>query len=665
MRWRSSAPASVPLLGAVALFVGWAAAGGAYPQTTWAWGAVVLLALLAVCCVLTPLEVVDLPLTIKLAVGALAGYAAWSFASIAWADDRGAALEGADRTLLYLIVFVLFAAWRQRGASAAVLLGTWTLGVAGVAIATLVALPGAGAAQDLFVGTRLADPVGYPNAAAALWLMPLWPALALASARRVPWALRGLLAGAAVVLLDLALLAQSRGALGATPVVLLLSFAVLPDRVRRLATLVPVAIGVAVTAPAMLHVGDVLGGHGDPARALTHGARAIVIAALATGAVVALGALWDERRRWSEDRERRAHRAAGAVGVGLAAALAIGGLAAAGDPLHRIDSAWSSFKHGYAENKQGNRLVSGLGSNRYDFYRVALDVFGDHPLVGAGADNFQQDYLARGRSTETPRYPHSLELRTLAQTGLVGAALLLAAIGAALVAGLRAARDRDPLARAVVTGALGAFAYWAVHGSADWFWEIAGLGAPAFACLGLACALAPRPPDPPLGARPPLDEPRLALAGTLPALAAVLVLVVPWLGARERERAVAAAATSPARAYADLERARTLDPLSDRADLLAGTIAARLGDLPRADHAFTRALARNPRGSYAALQRGVIASQQGRRVQALALLRRAHALDPRDRVTTLALQAAQAGLRVDVAKVNDALLAGAERLAGG
>jgi hypothetical protein len=32
----------------------------------------------------------------------------------------------------------------------------------------------------------------------------------------------------------------------------------------------------------------------------------------------------------------------------------------------------------------------------------------------------------------------------------------------------------------------------------DWFWEIAGLGAPAFALLGLACALAPqtqRSPD--------------------------------------------------------------------------------------------------------------------------------------------------------------------------
>ena len=71
--------------------------------------------------------------------------------------------------------------------------------------------------------------------------------------------------------------------------------------------------------------------------------------------------------------------------------------------------------------------MSGLGSNRYDFYRVSLDEFTAHPVGGIGADNFQQQYLRHGRSSETPRYPHSVELRTLAQTGIVGA--LLAIVG--------------------------------------------------------------------------------------------------------------------------------------------------------------------------------------------------------------------------------------------
>ncbi len=97
---------------------------------------------------------------------------------------------------------------------------------------------------------------------------------------------------------------------------------------------------------------------------------------------------------------------------------------------------------------------------------------------------------------ETPRYPHSLEMRTFVQTGLTGALLVLVGLGAALTAAARAvrpggARRVDPLACEVAAAALAGFGYWLVHGSFDWFWEFAGLGAPAFALLGIACALAP------------------------------------------------------------------------------------------------------------------------------------------------------------------------------
>ncbi len=52
---------------------------------------------------------------VRIALGALAAYTALSYLSILWAAVPGEAWEGANRTLLYLLVFALFACWRQRG----------------------------------------------------------------------------------------------------------------------------------------------------------------------------------------------------------------------------------------------------------------------------------------------------------------------------------------------------------------------------------------------------------------------------------------------------------------------------------------------------------------------------------------------------------------------
>ncbi len=93
-----------------------------------------------------------------------------------------------------------------------------------------------------------------------MWLMAFWPALLLARSERLPWGLRGVLAGGAVLLAEVALLSQSRGSLYATPVMLVLVFALLPGRVRTFAVLVPVAAGIGVAAPAVLRVGDHLQG---------------------------------------------------------------------------------------------------------------------------------------------------------------------------------------------------------------------------------------------------------------------------------------------------------------------------------------------------------------------------------------------------------------------
>jgi O-antigen ligase len=660
-----AAPITVPTLVAVAVFLAWVPADAGQAIARWAPATIGLLALLALALAAVPTGArAAIPVTVRAAVGLLGAFTAWSFLSIAWADDQGAALEGADRTLLYLVVFTLFALWPQRPRSAAVVAGAWTVGMGVLAVVTLVRLGAVADPRSLFHDDRLIDPAGYANAAAALWLMPLWPAVTLAASREVPWALRGLLGALAVVFVDVSLLSQSRGAVLALPICALLFVAFVPGRLRHLAVLVPIALAAGAAAPAVLDVGPAVLDGTDAA--LRHAADAVVHAvlpaALAAGVVVAAAAALERFRPPAPALAARARRAWAVTVVTAGIVLAAGALVAARGPVRPLEDAWHSFKGGYADNSTGNRLTAGLGSNRYDFYRVGLDVFADHPIAGTGADNFFQDYLVRGRSDETPRYPHDLAVRTLQQTGLIGALLLLAAVGAALVAAWRAMRVAGPLGLAVAGGATMAFVYWTVHGMTDWFWEWAGLGAPAFALLGLACSLAPRAAA--AGAPRPLRPALLApVAGAL--IAGAVLVAGPWLAERDLQRAGAVYATRPFESYARLDRAADLDPLSDRPALLKGSIALRYGDLPRARAAFESALARNPRGQYATLELGAIASAQGRRGEARRLLARAVGLAPRDPIAREAMGVLRSGGAIDVAALNRRILAVGQRVAQG
>jgi tetratricopeptide (TPR) repeat protein/predicted secreted protein len=659
------APATVPALAALVPFVVWATSQAGYPLAHWAPMGLIVIALLAIALAAVRLRWRDIPLAVRLAVGCLAAYTALSFLSIAWAHEQGIAWEGADRTLLYLLVFSLFACWRQRGASAALVLVAWTLALIVLAFYVELHIDGAsaGALRSLMPGGRLIDPSGYANANAAQWLMAFWPALLLARSDRLPWAGRGVLAGGAVLLACVALLSQSRGSLYATPVLVVLVFLLIPARVRTFVTLAPVALGVAAAAPAVLRVGDHLDAHGDVIPAHVHTTvAASLLAGLLVGVIVTAGAALETGTRLSPRARVAFARGARTLTVAAVLATVAGGLAVAGNPVHRLESAWHSFKGGYGEDRQkGSRLISGLGSNRYDFYRVALDEFLAHPLVGIGADNFQQQYLVHGRSNETPRYPHSVELRTLVQTGLLGALLAVVGLAAALAAAARAIRRADPLARHVAAAALCGFAYWVVHGSFDWFWEFAGLGAPAFALLGLACALAPARG----GEEAPAPASRqwpLAAVASLIALAAALSLAAPWLSQLEVQRAAAIWTHAPAAAYRRLHDAARLDPLSDEAYLVAGSIALRYGELTRADQQFAQALARSPNDAYATLERGAIAAQQGRHAQALRLLTRAAKLEPRDELTREALKLVREDRTVRISELDRLIVRKARQL---
>src|SRR6185312_10738708 len=178
-------------------------------------------------------------------------------------------------------------------------------------------------------------------------------------------------------------------------------------------------------------------------------------------------------------------RVLGSLAVLLAiGAAAAGGLAVShGHPFRFISRQWNGFSHEPRADSSSHFTV--VGSGRYDFWRVALDAFVAHPIGGLGQDNFHNYYVPRRRTGEEPSWTHSIELRLLAHTGLVGTALFAVFLIAAVAAALRA-RLRSWPGAAVAAAALLPFVVWLIYGSVDWFWEVPALSGPALGFLGMA-----------------------------------------------------------------------------------------------------------------------------------------------------------------------------------
>jgi tetratricopeptide (TPR) repeat protein len=606
-------------LAAVAVFLWWATEEGGYPPTAWYPGAVFFLALLGVVLGLNPTRATISSSWTRRAVVLFAAFSAWSFLSLLWAGVRGDAWDGANRTLLYFTVYSLFALLSWRARDGAVVLALFALGIALVGATDLVVEGG-----SAFIDGRLAGPTGYANASAALFLIAFWPALSLAARPEVHWAARGVLLAAAGVLVQLAVLAQSRGSVPAGAVALAAYVVLARPRLRALFVLLPVA---AVTLASLEPLLSIFASGSEAAfeAALGREQQALALSTVALLVIGAVIGLVDRpsstaRAREPGGRRRRvllATIAAGAALAALAAVAALNGLPS---------TSGSGASSGPTSPLGSSRFGEGLETGRFDMWRVAAQTVADHPALGVGADNFAVDFARERETREEPLYPHSLVLRAFSQTGLVGGVLFLGFAGAAFMAAARRREQTDGLAQAIVAGSVASAVYWFVHGSIDWLWEIPVLAAAALAFLGLAAALqAPR-------ASRPQSGPNLSLRGRWVAaalgVAALGSYLLPGLAASELERAVAAWPAEPDGASSRLDWARRLNPLSERAAVVAGTLAQRAGERDRARAAFEEAVARNPNDWYVHLRIALLDAAAGRRAEALIELERAEVLNP-------------------------------------
>ena len=647
-------PALFPCLLALGVFLALGATeAGLYPD---AWYAAALFMVVLVVVTALALPVPRPGRTAVLAAACLAAFTVWAFASVAWASEPGTAWDGANRTLLYLAAFCLFALWPMDGRGATILIGAFGLALAGIGLVELLRVNAADQAGTFFIDARLAEPTGYMNANAALWTLGLLACLHLVSRRDVHAGIRGLALGSAGLLGALALMAQSRGWLIALPLALLIHLVLMPGRLRTLVSTLAVAAGVFAVSGPVVAVHDEF----DLARfdsLVADATRAILIMGACLVLVGVLGALADRRVSEADPAPSRLGRIAALVAAALVL-IAVAGVAVASSD--RLSREWDQFKGGDQQAGIGeSRFTTAGGSNRYDFWVVSWEALKEHPVGGLGMDNFQAEYLREGTSEEQPRFAHSLEMGVLAQTGLVGALLFLGWILGGLLGGVAALRA--PPARAAAAGALTLFAYWFLHASVDWFWELPGLTGPAVAALGMGTALAPRALADRAAA--PRRMPRAVAAGLVVAgVVAFLALGATWVAELEIERASSGWRSDPELAFDRLERAESLNPLSAKAQLTAGTIAARLGRRDDAERWFEAALEREPDNAYTLLELGVIEGELGREARSEALLTRAAEAHPRDVVTLRALRAVRRGQPLSLRAVNAAILRRSVRL---
>jgi tetratricopeptide (TPR) repeat protein len=642
---------------AVAVFLVLVPLETGYDPTTWYPAAFCFLLILAAVVAARSDFVGSCPLAVRWAVALLAAFTAWSVISIAWADVQGDAWDGANRTLLYVIVYTLFALLPWRADAAAVLIGAFAFGTAVIGGVVLVQATLAPAAEPYFLEGRLAEPAGYANAAAALFLAAFWPALFLGSRREVPPFLRAVMLAASGLLLTIAVAAQSRASVVALVIVLVLYLALMPNRVRAALFLVPVAAGAALALPWTVDLYEVARDGDDFNSALTRAAATLGLScAFLLVAGTALARL-DRRISFSERAARNAGRGL-AIGAAVLATSGSVSFAALDHPVRRVEHAWQSFKRG-TDPDASSHLTAGLGGARYDYWRVALDEFAASPITGVGVDNYAVDYLRERKTTHAPLYPHSIELRLLAQTGVIGTALFGGFLLAALIAAARTISRATEFERGVAAAAIVTFAYWFVHGSVDWLWELPALAAPAFAWLGMAARISrPRGETVVTGrSRAASRAIGTSCAAVLASVAAVS-LVLPWFAAREVERAGHDWQADSAAAFEALDRARKLNFLSDTPDLVTATIARRVGDRPRMRRAFERVLERNPKNWYAHLELGALDALEGRRTAALRRLQAAKELNPLEPVVTYAMRRVAARKPLSLRTIDRMLAAG-------
>jgi hypothetical protein len=502
---------------------------------------------------------------IGIAALALASYAAWSLASVAWGGVPDVAWTTFDEALIGAAALVL-GSLLACGGLAPHVIGGVTAGLTAEAIELLYRLQAGPVPAEWFDGRKIQGPVGYANAQASLLAVGIPLALWLASHRST--ALRAAGGAAAAVLLGALLLTQSRAAVVVLALALIVQVALSRDARTVGLTLALVGVGAVLWRP-LRQVDRALvdGALQTRLAAFRHDVHWVVLGA----AAVALLAATPPRVPWV----RRALVGGAVVSVLAAAALT----ASRPETRHEL---WRLVTRGEtsvepADLPPGATRFSSISfTGRLELWGVAWRLYERHPLVGAGKGAFARTWdRERTNLNYSVLQPHSLELEALSELGIPG---ILAVVGftvSALVA-LLMRRQRQP---ALAAAGVAVLLVTMLQASVDWTFSFPALLVAALLAVGVAAGPGRR-----RRTRVPVKA-----ALVLIALAVVISYGAPYMAAHDLAQAQRLAARHPLRAWAAAARARSYDRWNPDVVDLQAQIAARTGNLGLSASLYARA----------------------------------------------------------------------------
>ena len=519
----------------------------------------------------------------------LVAFTLWMGLSIDWSTAPDLGWEELNRTIAYVLVLALgitLAASMRRGLTV-VALGF--LVIAGVI--ALYALGGKAFPSLSPLGifdlnhtqtfARLRAPFGYWNALALFCALAAPIALRVAADRGMMRLLRFVALTILVLLFVTIALTYSRGGALALFVAIGTLLAFSADRARLTAYALIAVVG-ALPALIVAYLRDDL-----TKDALELAARKGdgVLFALALVLGVAVTLLLAERLLPFDDRLRTpaAITDLGLRRIGLAAA----GVGVFVVLVFAVTGGLADFTEVKEERRSDpGRVLDTNAGNRWVWWEEAVGSWSDRPLGGHGAGSFPVSHLRYRHNNLEVRQAHSGPLQFLSQTGLIGALLVLGALGTLGFAAFRRLRATPPRERVYgYTLAAGCIA-WGVHMWVDWDWDIPGVALPLMLFLGVLAArpLGDEEAEPASaggGARKGATALRVAgaLAGVLAMVAISIAAIRPSLARDDTQEAVRLAAKGkPAdlkRAAAKADEAADLNPLAVEPLFVGARIASQ------------------------------------------------------------------------------------------